>query len=234
MLKGCNEICMKPFLLQTISAPTAFLHRTINSLALVANTLFMQPRIQLTFWAVSIYSCQAFCQPKPPSLFLQHSFQWDYLPVLYIYLGLPWDAEPYTWPFWTSLNSHGPTLSSFEWHSFLWLCQLHHIALCFQQTCWGCNQYHSVSLSVTLKGTSPKMDLWGTPLIISLHLDIKPSTIQSHISPISYKCFPMDVDKCWKWAGKLQVTNGREINDNSFLTIQYNYFVYCYKTEEHL
>lgn len=84
------------------------------------------------------------------------------------------DAGSWTWPWWTSWGSHGPTSQARPgpsgWHPDTRACQLHHSACCHLQTCW-----HSIplprSLMEILNSTAPNSDPWGTSLVTGVHPD---------------------------------------------------------------
>jgi len=149
----------------------------VSSLALMATSLLMQPRIQLTFWAASAhwwltssFSCtrtltfstgllSVSSSPSLHSCFILHECRCSTLASL--------NVIPFIWvhfsnllrSYWMVSLPSVASASSLSLMLSLNLLRLHWIL-------------QSKSLIKILSSTGPKMDPWGTLLVIILHVDI--------------------------------------------------------------
>jgi len=117
--------------------------------------------------------CTGFCLPGSLGTSPHGCSQWVLLPVCTrICSCLNLNTTSHTWPCWTSIGSPVPSFSSCPgpsgWYPLIRLCQLHHSTWYHQQTCWGYTLSHCLSLIKMLNSSSPKMDPWRTPPVISL------------------------------------------------------------------
>lgn len=74
--------------------------------------------------------------------------------------------------------------SSLSRHPFPPVCWPRHKA-CHHQACWGRALSYSVLLTKMLNSSSSNTSPWGTPLVMALHLDIKPLTTTPWVQPSS-------------------------------------------------
>jgi len=143
----------------------------ITSLNLLDMLLFVQPRIELAFWAVSIFrwlmfSFSSTSTPKSFSaglLSIPSSLKW------YWYWGFPQPrCRTLHLAFWTSRGSHGPTSQGCPGpsvcHPVPQACHPHHSSWCRLKTWWGWTQFHYV-IDEDSKDYWSQSDPWGTPLL---------------------------------------------------------------------
>lgn len=140
--------------------------------------LWMNPRTQLVFWDTRAHSwvMLSFLSANTPGLFPQ-GFSQTILCLNCLCLGLPCTrGRVLHLALLNFMRFHGcPPLEllhvPLHCISSLW-CQLYCSALWHLQTCWGHFIPLSMSLINKLKCTGPSLNLWGSPLVTHLHLDI--------------------------------------------------------------